>query len=111
MKSDNTVFQQLDLDLGPEEVRKTAYDMGITSRLDAYPAEGLGGLRIGVSPLEMTRAYVTINTGGWRVKPVAITKVVFPDGRVDSNDRVLHFNSSVSLHVSFQFSPEMEISD
>ena len=84
VKSDNTVFQQLDLDLGPEEVRKTAYDMGITSHLDAYPAEGLGGLRIGVSPLEMTRAYTTINTGGWRVKPVAITKVVFPDGRVDT---------------------------
>jgi penicillin-binding protein 1A len=81
--SDNTVFQQLDLDLGPEEVRQTAYDMGITSKLDAYPAEGLGGLRIGVSPLEMTRAYVTINNGGWRVKPVAITKVVFPDGEVD----------------------------
>ncbi len=85
VKSDNTVFQQLDLDLGPENVRQTAYDMGITSHLDAYPAEGLGGLRIGVSPLEMTRAYTTINTGGWRVKPVAVTKVVFPDGRVDTS--------------------------
>jgi penicillin-binding protein 1A len=85
VKSDNTVFQQLDLDVGPEEVRKTAYDMGITSQLDAYPAEGLGGLRIGVSPLEMTRAYATINSGGWRVSPVAITKVEFPGGRVDSS--------------------------
>ena len=47
----------------------------------AIPAEGLGGLRIGVSPLEMTRAYATINNGGWRVRPIAITKVVFPDGR------------------------------
>jgi len=83
VKSDNTVFQQLDLDVGPEEVRQAAYDMGITSKLDAYPAEGLGGLRIGVSPLEMTRAYATINNGGWRVKPVAITKVVLPDGTVD----------------------------
>ena len=84
VKSDNTVFQQLDLDLGPEQVRQTAYDMGITSHLDAYPAEGLGGLRIGVSPLEMTRAYTTINTGGWRVNPVAIKKVEFPDGHVDT---------------------------
>lgn len=82
--SDNTVFQQLDLDVGPEQVRQTAYDMGITSKLDAFPAEGLGGLRIGVSPLEMTRAYVTINNGGWRVNPVAVTKVVFPSGRVDT---------------------------
>ena len=29
--------------------------MGITSHLDSYPAEGLGGLRIGVSPLEMAQ--------------------------------------------------------
>ena len=59
--SDNTVFQQLDLDMGPRRSRQTAYDMGITSHLDAYPAEGLGGLTRGVSPLEMTRAYTTIN--------------------------------------------------
>src|SRR4051812_27664481 len=83
--SDNTVYQQFDLDLGPKEVRQTAYDMGITSKLDAYPAEGLGGLTHGVSPLEMTRAYVTINNGGSRVRPVAVTKVVFPDGRVDTS--------------------------
>src|SRR3954447_9209415 len=83
--SDNTVYQQFDLDLGPKEVRQTAYDMGITSRLDGYPAEGLGGLTHGVSPLEMTRAYVTINSGGYRVRPVAVTKVVFPDGKVDTS--------------------------
>ncbi len=84
VKSDNTVYQQLDLDMGPEAVRQTAYDMGITSHLDAYPAEGLGGLRFGVSPLEMTRAYTTINDGGWRLKPVVVTKVVFPGGKVDT---------------------------
>ena len=38
--SDNTVFQQLDLDVGPDQVRQTAYDMGITSKLDAYPGGG-----------------------------------------------------------------------
>ncbi len=83
--SDNTVYQQLDLDVGPEAVRQAAYDIGITSKLDAYPAEGLGGLTRGVSPLEMTRAYATINNGGSRVRPIAITKVVFPDGRVDTS--------------------------
>jgi penicillin-binding protein 1A len=83
--SDNTVFQQLDLDVGPDAVRDTAYDMGITSHLDGYPAEGLGGLTHGVSPLEMTRAYITVSDGGWRVKPVAITKVVFPNGKVDTS--------------------------
>jgi len=95
VRSDNTVFQQLDLDVGPEAVRQAAYDMGITSHLDAYPAEGLGGLTNGVSPLEMTRAYVTVNNGGWRIRPVAIKKVVFADGTVDTSlgrtDRVKVF--------------------
>src|SRR5437764_15454220 len=76
---------QLGLDLGPEAVRDTAYDMGITSHLDAYPSIALGGLTTGVSPLEMTRAYVTVNTGGYRVRPVAITKVLKPDGEVDTS--------------------------
>jgi penicillin-binding protein 1A len=83
LKSDNTVYAQLDADLGPDAVRQTAYDMGIKTHLDAYPAEGLGGLTIGVSPLEMANAYGTIASGGWRNKPIAVTRVVFPgpDGR------------------------------
>jgi len=80
LQSDNTVYMQLALDVGPEEVRRTAYDMGITTKLNGYPAESLGGLRLGVSPLEMTRAYATIANGGERVRPIAVTKVTFPDG-------------------------------
>lgn len=87
IKSDNSVFQQLDLDVTPEAVRRAAYDMGIESKLDAYPAEGLGGLKRGVSPLEMARAYSTISNGGFRVRPTAIRKIVFPDGRVVKNSK------------------------
>ena len=83
LKSDNTVYAQLDADLGPESVAKTARDMGITSQLNGYPAEGLGGLTNGVSPLEMARAYATIANGGYRVKPIVVRKVTFPDGHVD----------------------------
>lgn len=85
VSSDNTVFQQLDLDLGPKEVTRTAVDMGITSPLDSIPAEALGGYRIGVSPLQMARSYATINNGGKRVRAVSVTKVVFPDGTVDKS--------------------------
>jgi penicillin-binding protein 1A len=80
--SDNTVFAQLDADVGPDKVRDTAYAMGITSHLDGLPAEGIGGLRIGVSPLEMSDAYATLANGGSHIAPTAITKVVFPDGSV-----------------------------
>ena len=80
MTSDNTVYAQLDLDVGPEWVRETAYDMGITSELNAYPAEGIGGLETGVTPLEMSNAYATLAGGGVHHEPNSISKVVFPDG-------------------------------
>jgi penicillin-binding protein 1A len=83
LKSDNTVYEQLALDLGPPEIKQTAYDMGIKTHLDGYPAEALGGLTLGVSPLEMADAYATIASGGWRNRPTAITKITFPDGKSD----------------------------
>jgi penicillin-binding protein 1A len=87
LQSDNTIFAQLDLDLGPDAVRQTAYDMGIKTKLDAYPAEGLGGLSLGVSPLEMANAYATIADGGYRNTPIAVKRVVFPDGKSEDLGR------------------------
>ena len=57
--------------------------MGITTPLDGIPAEGIGGLRLGVTPLELTDAYATLAAGGIHRDPVAIEKVTFPDGKVD----------------------------
>jgi penicillin-binding protein 1A len=83
VSSDNTVFAQLDLDVGPKSVAQTAKLMGITTQLDGIPAEGIGGLRLGVSPLELTDAYATLAAGGIHRDPVSIEKVVFPSGKVD----------------------------
>jgi penicillin-binding protein 1A len=85
--SDNTVFAQLDLDVGPRQVKATAKSMGIESPLDGIPAEGIGGLRIGVSPLEMADAYVTLAAGGIHRKPISIERVVFPGGRSEEPQR------------------------
>ena len=85
--SDNTVFAQLDLDVGPQDVAETAHSMGITSPLDGIPAEGIGGLRIGVSPLEMADAYATLAAGGIRHDPVAIRRVVYPGGKTERPNR------------------------
>src|SRR3954463_2186509 len=84
LRSDNTVYAQLDVDVGPKEVAKTAHMMGVTTALDGLPAEGLGGLRLGVSPLEMADAYATLASGGVHHKPQAIVKVEFPDGKTDN---------------------------
>ena len=64
VKSDNTVYQQLDLDLTPKVVTKTAHDMGVISHFDNYPSEGLGGFTRGVTPLEMGVAYATVASHG-----------------------------------------------
>jgi penicillin-binding protein 1A len=85
--SDNTVFAQLDLDVGPERVAATAHSMGITSPLDGIPAEGIGGLRVGVSPLELADAYATVADGGIRHDPVAIKRVVFRGGKTEHPNR------------------------
>jgi penicillin-binding protein 1A len=82
--SDNTVFAQLDADLTPDKVRSTAYAMGVTSQLDAFPAEAIGGLRVGVTPLEMADAYSTLANGGSHVPATILDRVVFPDGSVDN---------------------------
>jgi penicillin-binding protein 1A len=83
LRSDNSVFAQLDVDLGPKKVAETARLMGIRTKLDGIPSEGLGGLRLGVSPLEMASAYATLAAGGMYSQPKAITEVEFPDGKVD----------------------------
>jgi len=90
----NVVFAQLDLDVGPESVTETAQQMGIESPLQSVPAEGIGGLGVGVTPLEMADAYATLASGGIHHDPTAVSKVEFPDGKVDdfekdSGERVL----------------------
>jgi len=85
LTSDNTVYAQLAADLGEETVTHTAYEMGVKTHLSSYPAEALGGLTLGVTPLEMADVYATLADGGYRNSPIAITKVAFPDGHVDDN--------------------------
>ena len=80
--SDNTVFAQLASDLGYSKLDATAHAMGITSPLDGFPSEVIGGLRVGVTTLEMADAYATIADGGVHHAPTIIDKVVFPDGSV-----------------------------
>ena len=86
LSSDNTVFAQLTLDLGPEKVGAMAHLLGVRSNLKsrdgAYvPSLGLGSAS--VSPLDMASAYATLAAGGIYSEPMAIRKVVLPDGNVD----------------------------
>lgn len=88
LSSDNAVYIQLAMDVGPENVKQTARKMGIRSKLNGYPAESLGGLENGVSPLEMSHAYATLASGGVRAKQLVIKKVDFPVEEKDSTYEV-----------------------
>ena len=80
--SDNTVFAQLAEDLGYEKLDATAHAMGITSPLNGYPSEVLGGLSNCCTMLEMADAYATLANAGVHVPTTIISKVEFPSGKV-----------------------------
>jgi penicillin-binding protein 1A len=87
LRSDNSVYAQLTLDVGPEKVAEVARRMGVRSPLDvngAYvPSIGLGS--IAVSPLDLATAYSTLAAGGVHAEPMAIRRVVLPGVGVDTN--------------------------
>jgi penicillin-binding protein 1A len=83
LRSDNTVYAQLTLDVTPEKVWKMAKRLGINLTQKPVASIGLGPLA--VSPLDMAAAYATFASGGIYAKPTAISKVVLADGSVDTD--------------------------
>jgi penicillin-binding protein 1A len=81
LRSDNTVYARLTLDLGPEKIVDLAHKMGIKTKLQPVASVGLGSNSVGV--LEMASAYATIAAGGIYSEPMAIRKVILPSGEVD----------------------------
>ena len=82
LRSDNTVYAQLTLDVTPEAVARMARKLGVRSPLEinghVVPSIGLGAMD--VSPLDMASAYATLGAGGIYSEPMAIRKVILPDG-------------------------------
>jgi penicillin-binding protein 1A len=86
LSSDNTVYAQLTLDVGPRYVWQMAHRLGVHMSPDTPVASiGLGSLA--VSPLDMAAAYATFAAMGIYAKPMAITKVILPGNKVDKDSR------------------------
>jgi penicillin-binding protein 1A len=81
LQSDNTVYAQLTLDVGPENVAQMAHKLGVQSPLQPVPSIGLGSNA--VSPLDMASAYATLAAGGIYSQPMAIRKVILANGKED----------------------------
>src|SRR5215213_562600 len=82
--SDNTVFVQLALDLGLQKVAEMVNELGIDSEVDAYPSTAIGGLRVGVTPLEMASAYSTFANSGTHMEPYLVQKLTKEDKGKDT---------------------------
>lgn len=81
-QSVNSVYAQLVLEVGAAKTAEFAQKMGIETEVEPVPAIALGGLKTGVSPLEMANAYATLAAGGTHAEVLSITSVEGPDGEV-----------------------------
>ena len=91
--SDNSIYAEVGLKVGTQKIALLAHKMGITTPLSTNPAMTIGGLTVGVTPLDMAHSYETIAHSGERVSgtmalagaPVGIQEVnagarTLPDG-------------------------------
>ncbi len=62
--SDNSVFAQVGIKVGTRRIARLAERMGIRSHVSRNYAMTLGGLKDGVSPMDMAHAYETFASGG-----------------------------------------------
>jgi penicillin-binding protein 1A len=62
--SDNSVFAQVGIKIGTRKIARLAERMGIRTPVSHNWAMTLGGLREGVTPLDMAHAYETFASGG-----------------------------------------------
>jgi penicillin-binding protein 1A len=79
-KSSNVIAAQLAQEVGPATVVKTARRLGIDSPLEAVASLALG--TSGVTPLELTSAYVPFANGGHGVEAFAILRIKTRSGNV-----------------------------
>lgn len=103
--SDNSIFAEVGIKVGTKNIARMAHAMGITTPISTNYAMTIGGLKTGVTPLDMAHAYETLAHNGQRVTgtlaggkglPVGIQEVsdpthTLPNGRHrEINHTILH---------------------
>jgi penicillin-binding protein 1A len=86
-KSINSVFAQMGVDVGMDEVIKTAGELGMdVEGVKSVPAQTLGTM--GASPLEMAGVYATLDNHGRKVTPALVKSVEHKDRAVKFPDAI-----------------------
>ena len=76
----NTVAVRLALEVGPQSVMRTAYRLGISSKLEPNASLALGTSE--VSLMELTGAYAPLANGGMKVSPHVVERVRTQEGKI-----------------------------
>jgi penicillin-binding protein 1A len=113
--SDNSVYADVGVHVGTRKIARVARRLGIRTPISTNYAMILGGLRDGVTPLDMAHAYETFATGGkriWNPKlgapdkgPIGIHMVRDGDGKVlVSNPKTLKRSQAIPASVASEVS-------
>lgn len=79
-QSVNTVYAELNLEVGPDQTAQVATDSGITTPVSSVASNVLGV--DDVRPVDMANAYATIAAQGQHHKTYMVRQAVYPDGSV-----------------------------
>jgi penicillin-binding protein 1A len=113
--SDNSVFAEVGVKVGTKKIARVARRLGIRTPISKNYAMILGGLRDGVTPLDMAHAYESFATGGKRIwnprlgapdkGPIGIHLVRDGDGKVLlSNPKTLQRKQVIPAGVASEVS-------
>lgn len=93
----NVVYAQLIMEVGADNVEKLCSEMEIYD-IGSNPAIALGGLETGITPLDISKIFSTLASGGYYHQPVCILRIEDSQGNIiyeydpdenESNKRVL----------------------
>jgi penicillin-binding protein 1A len=84
----NVVYAGLIMKVGVEKTIEAARKLGITSPINPNPSITLGGLRPGLTPLEMASAYSTFANNGAHNPAFGVQKIIMPNGQVIYDHKV-----------------------
>ncbi len=102
----NVVYAQLMMKVGADNVEKLCNEMEIND-IGNNPAIALGGLEKGITPLDVTKIFATLASGGVYHQPVCILKITDSEGNIlfeydpEKNDKNLRImDSPIAYYVT-----------
>lgn len=108
-QSVNTVYAQLNIEVGPEKTADVAVRAGITTPVEENRANVLG--TNGVHPLDMAGAYATFAAEGWQADPFIVRSITNPDDTVayqGGEDRTQKFQADVMADTTYAMTQVVE---